>query len=119
MLQSFFIPGWHPAPLNKLLGNPFSANKLKNHDKEQVARAKLAYNLEPATKKRRVDLVIFLDKGQRAIDPDSPLKSLNDALVANGLIFNDSYVWVENRPTQFVRTMGDAANGTLVILEDL
>jgi hypothetical protein len=119
MLQSFFIPGWHPAPLNKLIGNQFAANKLKKHDKDQIARAKLAYNLEPATKKRRVDLVMFLGKGQRAIDPDSPLKSLNDALVANSLICNDSYIWVENRPTQFVRVMGDAVPGTMVILEDV
>ena len=77
------------------------ANKLKKRDKVEVKYA--SNHIPKAEKKRRVELIIELSKGQRACDPDAYFKSLGDALVNAGLLVNDSHKWVEWMPVKFVR----------------
>jgi len=94
------IPGWHPCPLNQLCGSFRKAHRLKNHDKEIVGKAVLAYAVLPATGLRHVDLTLVYAKGQRAVDPDASWKSLFDALVSTGALKGDSHKWVSyNEPT--------------------
>jgi hypothetical protein len=96
------IEGYHPTPLNKLLGAHWAtATRLKKQDKVEVRYA--SNHIPKATTKRRVELIIELGKGQRACDPDAYYKSLGDALVAAGLLVNDSHKWVEWMPVKFER----------------
>ena len=88
------IPGWHPAPLNTLLGHKMKAHRLKSHDREIIGKAVLAYAVPPAEVKRHVNLTLIYPPAQRAVDPDASYKSLLDALVAFGALKNDSHQWV-------------------------
>ncbi len=137
-LQCFWIPGWHPAPLNKLLGHHMAAARLKAKDREQVARAALVYGLRKARVvnpplmadaiegcgvdiskiKRRMSLTIVAEPGKRACDPDAYSKSLLDAMVHAGLLVNDSRHWVVMEPVKYLRGTKDMW-GSLVILEDM
>jgi Holliday junction resolvase RusA-like endonuclease len=110
------IPRWHPAPLNKLMkGHWANGHQLKKVDRAMVA----AYvsGVPKATGKRRVSLHIILDKGQRACDPDSYQKSLNDALGRAGMLVDDNRQHVELAPVTFLRD--PKAWGSVIQLEDL
>ena len=88
------IPGWHPAPLNQLLGHRMKAHRLKTHDQQIIGKAALAYAVPPADCRRHVSLTLIYPPGQRAVDPDASWKSLFDALVSAGVIKNDTHHWV-------------------------
>lgn len=107
------IPNWRPSPLNTLLGHWAKAHKHKKTDRNIVAT--YTNHLPKAETKRRVHLTIILGPSQRATDPDSPLKSLGDALVHAKMLKDDSYKWVEWAPVKFVK--GDMA--TIIQLEDI
>jgi Holliday junction resolvase RusA-like endonuclease len=110
------IPRWHPAPLNKLMkGHWSNGHHLKKVDRAMVAA--YASGVPKAEGRRRVSLHIILDKGQRACDPDSYQKSLNDALVHAGMLVDDNRQHVELAPVTFSRD--PAAWGTRIMLEDL
>jgi hypothetical protein len=94
------IPGWHPTPLNELLGNRHKAGRLKRHDATIIAAAVLAYAVQPADSKRHIDLTLIYPPSQRAVDPDASWKSLFDALVCAKALRNDSKRWVSyDEPT--------------------
>jgi Holliday junction resolvase RusA-like endonuclease len=101
-MHEITIDNWHPVSVNKLINSHWAiASKLKKRDKVEIRYA--SNHIPPAKGKRRVELIIELGKGQRALDPDNYAKSLGDALVASGLLVNDSHKWVEWSPVQFVR----------------
>lgn len=94
------IPGWHPAPLNSLLGHKMKAHRLKSKDRDIIGKAVLAYAVLPADCRRHVHLTLIYPPGDRAVDPDASWKSLFDSLVATGALKNDSHQWVSyDQPT--------------------
>lgn len=97
------IPGWHPTPLNKLLGHWAKAGRLKSHDKEIIGKAVMAGGIPEAFAKRKIELLIIHPPGKRFCDPDAYSKSLLDALTANKVLFNDSHQWVEMDRPEFAR----------------
>jgi len=101
-MYEIIIPDWHPVSANKLINSHWAvANKLKKKDKVEIRYA--SNHIPKALGKRRVELIIELGKGQRALDPDNYQKSLGDALVAAGLLVNDSHKWVVWMPVQYER----------------
>ena len=96
------IPRWHPVPLNKLMNCHWGKrDRLKKDDQQMIFG--YTRNIPKAEGKRRVSLHITLDKGQRAFDPDAYTKSLNDALVAVGMLVDDNRQHVELMPVTFSR----------------
>jgi hypothetical protein len=115
--HTIHVPAWHPARLNELLAGHWARrNRLKRHDGEVLALFSRLSGIPKATGKRRVSLVLTLAPRQRAGDPDGHWKSVLDALVAAGMLVNDSHVWCELGPVTFERGKGKA---TTIILEDL
>ncbi len=98
------IPGWMPARLNQILGGHFAkGHRLKKHDKEVIALAVALCGVPAATTRRKVSLLVVLEKGKRSPDPDAFDKSLRDALVACGALKNDSAAWVKGEDPRFAR----------------
>ena len=109
------IPGWRPALLNELLGrHPMSVARRKAHDRRILGRALVAYGVPRATGPRGVHLEIT---GRFGVfpDPDSPWKSLLDALVRCGALVDDSAEFCHWTPATFRR----GAPGTVIELRDL
>lgn len=111
------IPGWHPAPLNRLMhGHWSNGARLKKSDREQISMACRVGGVPAAEGRRAVALLLVLGKGQRACDPDAYSKSLLDGLVQAGALRDDNRNWVEWRPVQFAR--GDVKEA-IITLEDV
>ena len=109
------IPDWTPTPLNKLLGVHWgTASKRKKSDRKMI----WAYSrgIPEAKGKRSVEIIVMLAPKQRAIDPDSPQKTIGDALVHCDLLVNDSHKWVEWLPVKFERSERKA---TRIVLRDV
>jgi hypothetical protein len=101
-MHEITVHDWHPTTLNKLITSHWAvANKMKKRDKVEVRYA--SNHIPKATQKRRVEIIIELGKGQRGADPDAYFKTVGDALVAAGLLVDDSHKWVEWSPVQYVR----------------
>lgn len=101
-MHEIIINDYHPTTLNKLMASHWAvANKLKKRDKVEIRYA--SNHVPKALGKRRVELIIELGKGQRGADPDAYSKTVGDALVAAGLLVNDSHKWVEWSPVQYER----------------
>lgn len=111
------IPGWHPIELNKLVGHRMHAGRLKKHDREIICKAVVAYGIPPATAKRRLDLTLVFEKGDRTRDKDAYWKSLLDALVHSGALKNDSRHWVDYDKPRYAR--GDVKTTFITLQEDL
>lgn len=108
------IPGWHPAPINKLYSGHWAKRKrLKEQDRNIVEH--YAQPWPKATSKRRVRVAIVLGPRQRACDPDAYFKSLLDALTHAGMIVDDGPKWVELAPVEFRR----GTRATEIWLEDV
>lgn len=98
------IPNWRPALQNEWTGRHWAVKaRMKKADRETVAAYALAAGVPKAAGKRRVSLTAYLGKGQRRWDPDNTWKSLLDALVACGVLADDSDKWAELGPVAFVR----------------
>jgi hypothetical protein len=111
------IEGWHPCRLNQLVGCHWGTrSKRKRLDREVIALEALVQKIPKALGKRRISLVLTLAPRQRAGDPDSAWKSLLDALVAAGLLVNDSHLWCELGEVRFER---GKAQRTVIVLTDL
>jgi hypothetical protein len=112
------IPGWHPARLNDLMGGGHWArrHRLKKADRQLVAAYTKAAGVPQATGRRRVSLELTLAPRQRAADPDAYWKSALDALVACGLLVDDSRQQLQLGTVTFRR---GPARQTRIVLEDL
>lgn len=123
-LSTIWIPGWYPAPLNKLMGRAESySGKLKRNDLAVVAASFMASGILRATGRRRVDLHIVLACGKRRPDKDGQWKSVLDALTHCGAILGDSPNLLMQGKVSFSRAeefVGEhPVYGTFVIIEDL
>lgn len=117
MTHTLHIPDFHPAKLNTLLSGHWGKGaRLKRADREIIAAYAHQSEIPKATGKRKVSLLLVLEKGQRAADPDASWKSLLDALQACQLIRNDNRQGVELGPVEFAR--GERRR-TFVMLEDV
>lgn len=114
--HEFTIPGFRPATINELTkkGNHFSASRLKKRDRLAVALH--SRHVPKAIRRRRVSVEVTLAGRMRVVDPDALHKSTLDALVAAGLLVDDSPAWVEIGPMVQIR---GAAKATRIILDDL
>lgn len=115
-IQTMDIYGWHPAKLNDLMGHWARAAKLKKADREKIAVAAVTQGIAPATGKRKVHLKIVLKPSQRGGDVDAYWKSTLDALVAVGLLKDDSRQWCELAPAEFERS---SIEKTVITLTDI
>src|SRR4051794_30798006 len=98
------IPAWIPPTVNELLrGTRRDRIRLAKEARQLVGGYALQAQVPPASCKRRVRLVIILPRGRRFPDVDAPFKSTLDALVACGVLRNDSHVWAELAPVRYVR----------------
>jgi hypothetical protein len=98
------IDDWQPHRLNRLLGCHYGTrSRRKRFDREVVALEALSRRIPPASDCRRVDVTVTLAPRQRAGDPDGWWKSLLDALVAAGLLVDDSARWCELGEVRFER----------------
>lgn len=97
------IPGWRPAPLNKLMGHWGKSHKMKSTDRMVIDNTATAYGIPNATGKRRVDLLIIYPKGMRSTDPDSHWKSLLDALTCCGVLRDDTKNYVELGSVEYAK----------------
>jgi hypothetical protein len=116
-IHRLVIDGWHPCPLNRLLGCHWRTRaRRKRGDCQLIVAYARLQAIPPATGKRRVSLHLTLVRRQRAGDPDCYWKSLLDALVHAGLLLDDNRQGVELGSVTFDR---GPARQTTVILEDL
>ena len=84
---------------------------------DEVAKARLVFNVPRAETKRRVTLHIVLDKGERGCDPDAYFKVTGDALKNCGALIGDSRKWVEWVTPRYSREPGKKR--TEILLEDI
>lgn len=110
------IPGWHPNPLNKIMGHWGKTHKLKSKDRAVITSACMAYGVEKAIGKRRVDLLVVYPKGKRSHDKDAWWKSLCDALVCSGALRDDTMNYVEHGVVEYAK--GESLR-TVITLTDL
>ncbi len=110
------IENWHPARLNQLLGHWRRAHRLKLGDRNTVCVHAYLAGLEPASMKRRVDLLVTLGPGQRSPDRDAWWKSLLDALVHAKQLVDDSPRWCVPGSVTYDRAKRTA---TTIYLTDL
>lgn len=90
------IPGFRFATLNELMrGHWAHRSRLKRRDRCAVALFARLAGLSAAAGKRRVSVSITYSGRQQAADVDAYWKSLLDALVAAGLLVDDSPAWCE------------------------
>lgn len=95
------IPNWQPAKINEWDGCHWSKRaKLKKSDRNIIKH--YSKHVPEAAGKRLVKLVIQLGYRQRGGDPDSPWKSLLDALTANKLLVDDNKEYVELAPVEYL-----------------
>jgi hypothetical protein len=121
VLNVIWIPGWHPTPLNELLGNHHKAGRLKAEDRKIVANAVRVHDafLCGPTSKRKLSVHLILPKGQRAWDKDALWKSLADALVHAEMLGDDNPARCQFGEVTYSRAMDERAAGTMIVLEDL
>jgi hypothetical protein len=117
MIHTLRIENWHPVTLNQLVAWPWPmVRRRKKNDREIVGGEALARRVPRATGKRRVGLHLILGPRQRGCDVDAYHKSLLDALVAAGLLIDDSPRWCELAPVTYERATRRAA---VITLEDI
>lgn len=114
------IPRFHPVLLNRLLkAHPLKRATLRRNDDAMIAiYCRLAGVPRARRVKRRVHLTYVKRKGQggKTPDDDGLWKSLLDALVNAGVLYDDSPDWVETTPVKHERA---AEKATIIELEDV
>lgn len=114
------VEKWHPATTNQLMKSVGARIRLKKRDRKVIGDfLRVEARVPMAAGKRRVGLKIHLEPGQRRADPDSYWKSLLDALVAHGLLKNDSPEWCEILPVEYDPKRIPGVTATTVTLTDL
>ena len=117
MIHTFAVPKWHPAKTNELMKvarHWYYASKRKKSDRDLVGW--YGREVPKATGKRLVQLHVTLKPRQRQADVDDFFKSCLDALVACGLLVDDSPKWCQLAPTTYSRS---AERETAITLTDL
>lgn len=111
------LPRYRPALLNELIGSRHwaKAARLKRRDRKAIAGYAALQGVPKAEGRRRVSVVLPGPRTGRLPDPDSWQKSTLDALVAAGLLVDDSGKWCEVGPATFERGGTD----TTITLEDI
>lgn len=110
------LDGFTPTSVNRLMFAPVRRRiHLMRGDKELIAHYAREQNIPKATGPRRISLQITLGKGQRRLDPSNVWKSLEDALVAAGLLIGDSDRWVVHGSVDWDR----GERRTVIVLEDM
>ncbi len=108
------VKNWVPTPLNRLMTCHWAnAGRLKKLDLMVLQVA--SNGLPRAAGKRRVRMTVTLSKYQRAPDPDALWKTTLDALVHARMLINDSHLWCELDPVEFMRGTEQA---TTILLMD-
>lgn len=116
MIQRLTIPNWRPTPDNKLSHTHWAvAKRRKDIDKAMVATYAKKADMCPATGRRRVQLEIVLTGRQKETDPYAYSKSCLDALVACGLLVNDTSEFVMWIPPTYER--GERGETTIVLTD--
>jgi Holliday junction resolvase RusA-like endonuclease len=116
MIWTLELPGWIPAPLNKLDRHWATRSKLKAHDRTVLGQGLVAYAVPQATGKRRVSVTVIFGPGRRRYDEDAVMKSTLDALKLCGAIKNDSPAWCEwDRPQH----LKGPADKTFITIQDV
>jgi hypothetical protein len=111
------LAGFRPPSLNRLLRMHWAARlRLGRQVKQLVGLERLAQGLPKAGGRRRVSVLVEVAGPGGLPDPDGTLKLLLDALVACGLLIDDSARWCECAPPAVRR--GEATR-TVVALEDM
>lgn len=117
MLQTLVLDNYHPLSVNKLLStHPHRRSKIKRAEYDVIAGEALRQRITKAATKRRV--TIRCEGWPRGTVPDSDnlRKCFFDALVAAGLLIDDSPAWCEQGPLDVVRAKGWR---TVIVLEDV
>lgn len=110
------IEKWQPARLNQLLAGWQTAHRLKRVDRAMIGHYCRQNRIPLAQGPREVSLLITLGPKQRAGDPDSYWKSLNDALVSAGMLVDDNRQYVRLGEVNFDR---GPERATVIKLTDL
>jgi hypothetical protein len=111
------IPHWHPTSLNTLMEAHWRDRaRFKRKDREMIRVYCLLNHVPPARgRARRVTLTYGVGRGGTFPDDDNLRKSLLDALVANGVLHDDSPRWCMMPPVRYER--GDIPM-TILDIED-
>jgi Holliday junction resolvase RusA-like endonuclease len=116
-----YLPNYSPISQNELQEAHWAARaRMKKSDMEIIAYYATLQGLMGGPLpdcKRRVELRFVVPKGKRRCDGDNVKKSLLDALVACGLLRNDSPVWCESPEPVWARS--ESTREAFVILTDL
>lgn len=114
------IEQWHPASTNQLMASVAARIRLKRRDRTVIGGfVRVEARVPEAKGKRRVDLMIHLEPGQRRVDIDGLHKSLLDGLVFHRLLKNDSPDWCEIGPVQYDPERKPGGMATTIILTDI
>ena len=117
VVHTLVIDGWHPSTLNQLMRCHWGKSaRMKRADREIVWAEALVQRVAKAEGRRRVDLVIDVEKGQRRPDRDAWWKSTLDALVGAGLLVDDGPRWCVPGSVSYRRT---GRRRTAIVLTDL
>lgn len=109
------IPQWIPHRINEWEGRHWRVkHRLKREDRDFVAAYALQQQIPKATRKRTVSLALTLVRMQ-GLDPDAFWKSTLDALVACGLLVDDSQDWVNLGPVVIAK---GKQRGTIITLSE-
>jgi hypothetical protein len=116
------LADFRPVLTNQLLSVHWARrSKLKRSDAEIIGQACWAAGVTRAAGKRRVSATLLVPKGGRRPDPDSPQKSLLDALAARhgcGALRDDGPAWCEVAPLAYAVSEGGGW-GLRLVIEDV
>lgn len=116
-VHNLAVEGWTPPSVNRLWKQHWSVgHRLKKDAAARVFCAAVTGSVGAAYGKRRVGVTVTVAGRGGMPDPDNVLKVLLDALVANGLLVDDSARWCEIGEVAVVR---GAAKRTDVVLQDI
>ncbi len=112
------VPNYRPPTSNALFRAKFRGRMALERECKQFV-AFYGSHVPKAAGKRRVSMAVTLAVRQRMPDADeNALKAVLDALVACQLLVDDSRVWCECVPTEFVLSRKRQPH-TLITLEDV
>ncbi len=112
------LPNYRPPRTNELFRAKMRGRMALERECKQFVDF-YGSHVPKATGKRRVSMVVTLAVRQRMPDSDENcLKAVLDSLVACSLLVDDSRVWCECVPTEFVLSRKRQPN-TLITLEDV